>query len=146
MVKPALAYLDVISDARASFDIPIAAYNVSGEYCMLKAAAEKLKAEVSQYPEVSAVEDTLAYDIIANVGPGGNYLMEKHTVARCRKEFWEPALCDRGGLEAWMQGGQQDAVAHARKRWQKLVAEHEDPALDETIARQLEDFVKEHTA
>lgn len=39
MVKPALAYLDVISDARASFDVPIAAYNVSGEYCMVKAAA-----------------------------------------------------------------------------------------------------------
>ncbi|MCL5103552.1 MAG: porphobilinogen synthase [Armatimonadetes bacterium] len=41
MVKPALAYLDIISDARASFDVPIAAYNVSGEYSMLKAAVEK---------------------------------------------------------------------------------------------------------
>ena len=41
MVKPALAYLDIISDARASVDVPIAAYNVSGEYCMVKAAAEK---------------------------------------------------------------------------------------------------------
>jgi porphobilinogen synthase len=41
MVKPALAYLDIISDARVSVDVPIAAYNVSGEYCMVKAAAEK---------------------------------------------------------------------------------------------------------
>jgi len=41
MVKPALSYLDIISDARGSFDVPIAAYNVSGEYCMVKAAAEK---------------------------------------------------------------------------------------------------------
>lgn len=41
MVKPALAYLDVISDARASFDVPIAAYNVSGEYSMVKAAAQR---------------------------------------------------------------------------------------------------------
>lgn len=40
MVKPALAYLDVVSDAKASFDVPIAAYNVSGEYCMIKAAAQ----------------------------------------------------------------------------------------------------------
>ncbi|MCE5197797.1 MAG: porphobilinogen synthase [Armatimonadota bacterium] len=40
MVKPALAYLDVISDARMSFDVPVAAYNVSGEYCMVKAAAQ----------------------------------------------------------------------------------------------------------
>ncbi|HEV2139359.1 MAG TPA: porphobilinogen synthase [Nitrososphaerales archaeon] len=39
MVKPALAYLDVLSKARSRFDLPIAAYNVSGEYSMVKAAA-----------------------------------------------------------------------------------------------------------
>jgi porphobilinogen synthase len=39
MVKPALAYLDVIHEARDRFDAPIAAYNVSGEYAMVKAAA-----------------------------------------------------------------------------------------------------------
>ncbi len=38
MVKPALAYLDVISDVKDSFDIPVAAYNVSGEYSLVKAA------------------------------------------------------------------------------------------------------------
>ena len=39
MVKPALSYLDVISRVKARFDVPVAAYNVSGEYAMLKAAA-----------------------------------------------------------------------------------------------------------
>src|SRR5271169_1212417 len=38
MVKPALSYLDIISDIRASFDVPVAAYNVSGEYSLVKAA------------------------------------------------------------------------------------------------------------
>jgi len=41
MVKPALAYLDVIRAAREQFNVPIAAYNVSGEYAMVKAAAER---------------------------------------------------------------------------------------------------------
>jgi porphobilinogen synthase len=40
MVKPALCYLDVISSARAKFQVPIAAYNVSGEYAMVKAAGQ----------------------------------------------------------------------------------------------------------
>ncbi len=40
MVKPALPYLDVISRVRNSFDLPLAAYNVSGEYAMIKAAAQ----------------------------------------------------------------------------------------------------------
>jgi porphobilinogen synthase len=39
MIKPALPYLDVIRAAREAFDVPIAAYNVSGEYAMVKAAA-----------------------------------------------------------------------------------------------------------
>ena len=39
MVKPALAWLDVVRDARLRFDVPLAAYNVSGEYSMVKAAA-----------------------------------------------------------------------------------------------------------
>lgn len=41
MVKPALAYLDIIQSLKQSFDIPVVAYNVSGEYSMIKAAAEK---------------------------------------------------------------------------------------------------------
>ncbi|GAB1307500.1 porphobilinogen synthase [Urechidicola sp. KH5] len=41
MVKPALAYLDIIKLLKDNFDVPVTAYNVSGEYAMLKAAAEK---------------------------------------------------------------------------------------------------------
>ena len=41
MIKPALTYLDVISRVRDTFDVPVAAYNVSGEYAMVVAAAEK---------------------------------------------------------------------------------------------------------
>jgi len=41
MVKPALAYLDIISKAKEKFNLPIVAYSVSGEYAMIKAAAEK---------------------------------------------------------------------------------------------------------
>ncbi len=41
MVKPALAYLDVIKEAKERFDLPLAAYNVSGEYSMIKAASQQ---------------------------------------------------------------------------------------------------------
>ena len=41
MVKPALPYLDVIHRVREQFDVPVAAYNVSGEYSMVKAAARQ---------------------------------------------------------------------------------------------------------
>ena len=41
MVKPGLCYLDIVRDIRDAVDVPVAVYQVSGEYAMLKAAAEK---------------------------------------------------------------------------------------------------------
>ena len=58
MVKPALAYLDVIAHARAAVDVPLAAYHVSGEYAMVKAAAERgwLDGEAVLLEHVTAVK------------------------------------------------------------------------------------------
>lgn len=89
--------------------------------------------------------ETLAYDVIAKVGPGGNYLMEDHTVERCRTEFWKASVVDRAGLEVWMNSGRKDAVARARARWQKLVRDHKDPEMDATVARQLGAYLEQHT-
>ena len=41
MVKPAMAYLDVVAAVRAQVDVPVAAYHVSGEYSMIRAAADR---------------------------------------------------------------------------------------------------------
>jgi porphobilinogen synthase len=56
MVKPALAYLDVVRAVREEFDHPVAAYNVSGEYAMIHAAAEKGWLDL----EATALESLLA--------------------------------------------------------------------------------------
>jgi len=58
MVKPALAYLDIICRARQEFDLPLAAYNVSGEYSMIKAAAELgwLEEERAMMESVTAIK------------------------------------------------------------------------------------------
>jgi len=58
MVKPALPYLDVVADVRRRFDRPVAAYNVSGEYAMLHAAAEKgwLDLEATAYESLLSIK------------------------------------------------------------------------------------------
>lgn len=89
--------------------------------------------------------DTLAYDVIANVGSGGHFLGENHTLKRCRTEFWMPNLSDRSGIEAWWGGEQLDATARARQRWQDLLAKHADPPLDKTTLRQLQTYLADHT-
>ncbi len=88
--------------------------------------------------------ETLAYDVIARVGPGGNFLRQRHTQDRCRSAFWQPIIADRTGLEQWETDLRQDARQRARQRWTALLAEHEDPQLDSTIAHQLDVYVEEH--
>ncbi|WP_435099065.1 porphobilinogen synthase [Halarchaeum sp. P4] len=58
MVKPALPYLDVVADVRREFDVPVAAYNVSGEYAMLHAADEKgwLNVEEAAYESLLSIK------------------------------------------------------------------------------------------
>jgi trimethylamine--corrinoid protein Co-methyltransferase len=86
--------------------------------------------------------ETLAFDVVEKVGPGGNFLMEDHTLKHCRTAFWRPSVADRSGLDAWMNSGRPDAVTRARKRWQKLLNGHQDPDLDAITHRQLTDYVQ----
>ena len=67
MVKPGLSYLDIVRDIRNSFDVPIAVYQVSGEYAMLKAAAEKgwLDHDAVMLEQITSIKRTGA-DIIAS--------------------------------------------------------------------------------
>jgi len=90
-------------------------------------------------------DETLAYDAVARVGPGGHFLMEDQTVKRCRTEFWEPAVSDRTGLDEWIQDRRPDILTRATERWQRLVAAHDDPPLNAVTARQLEAFIEDQT-
>ena len=67
MVKPALAYLDIIVRAKEKFNVPIAAYNVSGEYSMVKAYCQKPETR-SQKPEA---EKELALEILTAIKRAG---------------------------------------------------------------------------
>jgi len=69
MVKPAVAYLDIIKSLRDEFDLPIAAYHVSGEYAMIKAAAERgwIDGEQVMYENLLSIARAGA-DIIISYG------------------------------------------------------------------------------
>ena len=66
MVKPALSYLDIIREVKNEVTIPVAAYQVSGEYAMIKAASEKgwLNEEKAIFETISSIKRAGA-DLIA---------------------------------------------------------------------------------
>jgi trimethylamine--corrinoid protein Co-methyltransferase len=74
-------------------------------------------------------EDTLAAEVINNVGPNGHYLREQHTRRYYKSEFWYPNLCDRRNYEEWEMMGKQRMSDRAVSRVQDLLATHESPPL-----------------
>jgi len=79
MVKPALAYLDIICRAKQEFDLPLAAYNVSGEYAMVKAAAQLgwLDEERAMMESLTAIKRAGADIIITYFAPDVAKLLSK---------------------------------------------------------------------
>jgi porphobilinogen synthase len=79
MVKPALAYLDVIRRAKEEFDLPLAAYNVSGEFAMIKAAAQMgwLDGERAMLESLIAIRRAGADMIITYFAPEAAQILGK---------------------------------------------------------------------
>jgi trimethylamine--corrinoid protein Co-methyltransferase len=88
---------------------------------------------------IDVTPDTLAVDVIDNVGPGGNYLTEEHTLAHFRREFWSPALMDRNRRETWEGRGRKTMGDRAQERVTELLASHR-PA---TLAQEATDAIQE---
>jgi porphobilinogen synthase len=79
MVKPALPYLDVIRRAKEEFDLPLAAYNVSGEFAMVKAAAQMgwIDGERAMLESLTAIRRAGADMIITYFAPEAAPLLGK---------------------------------------------------------------------
>jgi trimethylamine--corrinoid protein Co-methyltransferase len=93
--------------------------------------------------EVNA--ETLAYEVIADIGHGGHFLGHRQTLERCRSEFWLPQVLDRDGLGSDSKNNHRGVATRARKRWLELLESHQDPPLEKLISRQLTSFVAENT-
>jgi trimethylamine---corrinoid protein Co-methyltransferase len=86
-------------------------------------------------------EDTLALDMIAEVGPGGHHLGTSHTQARFSNTFYDGFLADRLSYESWAAAGSWDAARRAHHLWQRVLEAYEPPPLDPGIKEALVDYV-----
>lgn len=90
---------------------------------------------------VEVNQETLAWDVIKNVGHNGHYLNQPHTLEKCRTEFWIPEISDRSGMEAWWGSDRLDATDRASIRCRDLLANYQQPVLDPILEKQIQDFI-----
>ena len=86
-------------------------------------------------------EETLAVDVIHNVGPNGHYLREQHTRDHYRTEFFYPNLCDRRNYEEWEMMGKQTMSDRVVSRVQDILATHEPSPIKPETEKVIEEVL-----
>ena len=84
---------------------------------------------------ITVNQETLARKVIENVGPGGHFLQETHTLEHFKDELWVPGLMTREPREVWQQAGSKDLAAVIQEKLHEVLETHEAPALaDKTLS------------
>ncbi len=87
--------------------------------------------------------ETLAADVIRQVGPGGNFLGEEHTVRHFRRELWLPGPAwTRQTWDGWAGGGGTSMGQRAAAEVRRILATHEAEPMDEALAREIDGIVE----
>jgi trimethylamine--corrinoid protein Co-methyltransferase len=90
--------------------------------------------------------DTLAVDVIREVGLGGEYLTHNHTMEHFRSEQWDAQLGNRMTMEPWEEGGAMDIRAKAREKLKTILATHQPKPLEPEVQKKLQQIVDEAEA
>jgi trimethylamine--corrinoid protein Co-methyltransferase len=86
--------------------------------------------------------DTLAFDVINNVGPGGHFLDKDHTFDHFRTEFYQPILSNRDDYATWQESGSPQSMEAASKKYKKILESYEVPELSADVDKDLLKFIE----
>jgi len=101
---------------------------------MLQMMAEFLK-------PLTLDEDSLGFEAIREVQPGGHFFGAAHTLARYETAFYAPILSDWRNFESWREAGAETATQRAHTLYKRILAAFEPPAFDPALAEELDAFV-----
>ncbi|WP_374384993.1 trimethylamine methyltransferase family protein [Dongia sp.] len=103
--------------------------------------AEMLQLMRSFLDPLTVNNDTLAFEAMQEVGPGGHFFGAQHTLARFDHAFYEPMLSDWRNFETWSEGGAKTGTERAHAIWKELLRTYEEPPLDPARLEALEGYV-----
>ena len=89
-----------------------------------------------------ANDDTMALDVIEKVGPGKNFLAQKHTMQFLRTDHFMPNLIDRRSFDAWSQDGSKSLVDRARERTKWILENHRVQPLENSVQKRLDEVIE----
>ncbi len=87
-----------------------------------------------------------ALDAILENGPGQHFLGTAHTLANFETAFYRSSIADNNSFEQWELEGSKDAIVRANAIWKKMLAEYQEPAIDEAKDEELRAWIEKQKA
>jgi len=103
--------------------------------------AEMLQMMAKFMQPMTIDDDSMAFEAIKEVEPGGHFFGAAHTLERYATAFYDPMLSDWRNFETWEEDGSKDATQRANAIWKDLLRTFEAPELNPAIAEELDAFV-----
>jgi len=135
-----------LSGANLIHDVGYLESGLLGSFDMLVMSDEVIGMAKHILGGITVTPETLAVDVIEQVGPGGHYLTQPHTRQHFRAELWFPTLMDRQMRRAWEAGGSKTMAQRVRAKVIDILEHHEPLPIPAEVEARLEEIVAQAEA
>ena len=136
-----LTFLSLATGSNLNHDIGYLDYGMSGSLELIVLTDEFLAMNRKIFAGVEVTPETLAVDVVRQVGPGGDFLVDRHTAKNVRTAQWRPTIINRQGHVRWQEEGGLDLKEKARRKALKLLETHEPAPLPAESATRIDALV-----
>jgi trimethylamine--corrinoid protein Co-methyltransferase len=135
-------YTAMLSGASLIHDVGYLESGLNGSLQMLVLCDEIIDMVKHIGRGIRVDEETLCLDVIDQVGPGGQYLSEDHTLAHYQKDFWFPKLIDRSNHETWLERGGKTLRERVEEKMNHILETHESAPIDDRLMREMKKIIE----
>lgn len=135
--------LAALSGANLIHDVGYLESGLNGSLDMLVFSDEAISMVKRLVRGFRVTPETLAVDVIKEVGPGGHYLQHEHTLRHFREEIWRPQLLDRMDFAGWEQSGRKTLADRVHSKVLRILEEHQPAPIPEEALKTMKRIVAE---
>jgi trimethylamine--corrinoid protein Co-methyltransferase len=132
-----------LSGANLIHDVGYLESGLLGSFDMLVMSNEVIGMAKRILGGITVTPETLAVDVIEQVGPGGHYLTQEHTRQHFRGEMWFPTLMDRQMRRGWEAGGRKTMAERVRAEVKHILEHHQPLPIPTEVEARLKEIVAE---
>ena len=136
-----LALLCMAAGSNLNHDVGYLDFGLTASLELIVIVDEYVSLNRRLFAGIEVNEETLAVDVVRQVGPGGDFLSARHTRRHVRSAQWRPTIINREGHVRWQEEGGLDLAEKARRKALRLLETHEPAPLPAELAARIDALV-----